>query len=713
MQGPDYIFAFQNADFKFWRKNAGGVTITSQPYFLQFAPGGWDGLEVKNVRNKRYWGIDRSVTIPLSYVQDGAAILKYIFLNKGAEEPLYLTVLEQQLDYQAGVGYGYWYRQRYRAEVDLTTYSHEGASIKVTLLEDGLPKYLKANENTVYELPLDVADAILVKMDGIKLRQKLNYTDGTGFDVELNVHGTNFLGPSVYLDKEGDSVGVVINSESLENVTGASFEDKVIKLNSIINNANDYAIDAVITGTIEFTCTGMTSSPAYAVKFRFLRSLQVVANQNDYQIISTAPMVVGQTYTQQFTITVPLQPGERLLREGIFFGGPGSNAKIAFTENSKYSITFVSRYKTTYVKAFRAQYLFSKLIDKVTEGKYTAATSAYFEKYSNVVFTCGNALRGFSDAILKWSWSDFFQFWDSFDSVGINVVGNVVDFGAKGDLIDTVNIIDLVQPSNFKLAMATDMLYNELEIGYPELKNDIGVLNGNEEFNTKYLYSLGVMKKPAKMDKVSKIAAGCYPIEKIRVTTVNKDTTDYKNDNDVFPLYINNTPQESGGLPMFIYYNLDRSLNASATGLLEQDTVFNIPLTPHLNLKRNGPWLRSCTWLCDYKTLGYRSADKNNKLTFTDPVYGPIVEKADENVGGLGAQFVVPLLFHFTVPAPDDLIELLDVNPLRAYRFPFYGENYKGILMEVSTGMQSHKEQNYILLALPDNNFNKLEAYYG
>lgn len=716
-QGHDYIFSLQTKDFKFWKVVDGVVTVNAQPYFLEFSPAGWMDMVIKNVRNKRYWGIDRSISLPLSYVNDGAQILKYIFLNKGAEEPLYLSILEQQLEYTAGVGYGYWYRQRVRMEVDLTTYSHEGSSVKVTTLEDGLPKYLKANENTVYEFPMDVADAINIKMDGIKLHEKLNYSDGAGFDISLASFGTDFIGPAIFLNKEGESTGVVYDSEELIDVTGSSWADRTARLESIVHNANPYAITFTVPGKVEFRCTGMTSSPAYAFKCRFFKTNQPIGSQNDYQVISTSAMVVGQTYSASYNLSITLQPGERLLRENRFFGGSGSDAIIQFTDDSVFSVTFVSQYQTTYNKAFKAQYLFSRFIDKVTEGNYTAANADYFSIDSTstarqVAFICGNSLRGFSDAIFKWSWSDFFQFFDSFDSVGISNTGTVIDMARKQDLIDTANAVILPEPSSLKLSLATDFCYNELEVGYPELKNDIGVLNGNEEFNTKYLYSMGVTKKPGRMDKVSKIAAGCYPIEKVRVTTVNKDTTDFKNDNDIFALCINTELiPASGDIPA--HYTLDRSLNATATGLIEPDTVFNLPLSPHLNIKRNGPWLRSCLWLCDGKTLAYKSVDKNNKVTFTDPVYGPIVEKADENIGGLGDQFFVPLIFDITIPPPNDIVSLLDATPLQVYQFPFYGTDYTGILLDVSTGMASHKEQEWQLLALPDNEFWKLEKYFG
>jgi len=99
-QGSSYLFAIQDKDFRFWKLDNGVIKCTAAPYFLEFSPAGWQEISVQNIRNKKYWGIDRSVTIPLSYVNDGATILKHIFLTKGLEEPVYLSILEQQLFYQ-------------------------------------------------------------------------------------------------------------------------------------------------------------------------------------------------------------------------------------------------------------------------------------------------------------------------------------------------------------------------------------------------------------------------------------------------------------------------------------------------------------------------------------------------------------------------------------------------------------------------------------
>lgn len=720
-QGSDYIFALQTKDHRFWKVVDRNVTVNAQPYFLEFAPAGWMDIAVQNIRNKKYWGIDRSVTIPLTYVQDGSQMLKYIFLNKGIEESVYLVILEQQLDYEAGVGYTYWYKQRFRGEIDLSTYNHDGSSVKVSTLEDGLPKYLKANENTVIEIPMDVADAINVKMDGIKLHNSVEnvITDGASAD-------------PIY-DFGNHLIDLQITKEDAPYVSGKQEVErtKVSNNNTLIQATGNWFSKPSVQSTIEIeydfpvTITyhpppGINPAGRYRIAVRKINTGGVGTNPLVLLDIP-ANQITGSTRRLTGSGSFVADADDELYLFAYFdVEGATGDAQIQTTypatDNSFFNYKYKTRSATTYIKAFRPQYLFTKFIDFVTEGTYTADTADYFDRFlgnGDVVFTCGNALRGFDDAVLKWSWNDFFQFWDCFSSVGIYEKSGVVYFSDRVDMNDETDIIDLAEPSKLIVSPATDFLFNELEIGYPEIKNDLGVLNGNEAFNMRYLFSMGMTKRPAKMEKISKIAADPYVIEQVRITTLNKDTTDYKADNDVFALHLANPIMPSIVPGVGEVWELDRSLNATATGLIEPDTVFNIGLSPKLNFKRNGPWIRSSTWLMDTRTLKYQSSDKNNKLEFTDPTYGAIVEKGDENIGGLGDQFFVPVVLNITVPSPLDLISLLDSNPLQVIRFPFYGDYYTCIMLESRTSLSTNKEQQWALLPLPSTNLKKLEDYYG
>lgn len=786
MQGYDYIFALLDKNNNFYQPdNSGMITLTSNPYFLKFSPDGWEDIAVQNIRNKKYWGIDRSVTVPLAYVNDGALILKDIYYKKGIEENVYLVICKQELDYTPGVSYGYWYKQIYKGEVDLSTFNHSGSKVTCTSLEDGLLKYLKANESTVYELPINVSDAINVKLDGINLHNIVNYGIPGIFDAGGGIVGfENFSAfEMIYLNQEGDGSGLTYVSSNIEQIgntnTDAAYtisSDNFIIRNDSISQSFTFNISGLLKLSNVINNDTITGRSIASIYF-------MVSGGSRFYILQDALLNTGENYTYNFSFDITLNPGQSLFALRFFKADDDQNSgmSVVYDESSFAKITAITRFITTYIKAFRPQYIFTQLINRVTEGNYSAETASYFETWKDVVFTCGNAIRGLSDSVLKISLSDFFQFWDCRDAVGLSEKQLKVNFDSKENLIDKINFIDLGTVANLKVTVAKDYLFNELEIGYPEIKNDVGVLNGNEEFNCKYLFSVGTTKSPAKLDKVSKTKASCYEIEKIRVTTLAKETTDYKADNDNFVLAILPTGDEqliltsteifevfdsgsdsilltslafgtglllgdrikingtgpytvkmlipgSGVMNVYLFETaplmgsstgildvyrvqpaeLDRTLNPGATGLIEPETVFNIPLSPKRNLLRNGAFIRSCMFRANTKILAYKSSDKNNKM-----VADGIVEKADVPISAMNAKFFEPDLFDFEVPAPNDLINLLDLNPLQVFQFSFDGNTFKGILVKVSIAPSTRKAQNYQLMSVPKNIITNMINYYG
>ena len=220
MQGADYIFCFQDKNYRFWQPDSDGkIVCTAQPYFIDFAPVEWEGIEITDVLNERYWGADRSVTSNFSNVFDAAQILKHIFYKLGNEEEVYFTILSQELEYLPGVSYGYWYRQIFRGEVDLSEFSHEGAKVNIRCLEEGLVKYLKSNENTVYEFPMNVPEAINVKMDGINLKN-IKWFGTADESANVSIAGvgpttkTRYY-PITYIHTQVDGTNVNLNAQTI------------------------------------------------------------------------------------------------------------------------------------------------------------------------------------------------------------------------------------------------------------------------------------------------------------------------------------------------------------------------------------------------------------------------------------------------------------------------------------------------------------------
>lgn len=726
MSGSDYIFCFQDKQNHFWKVDASGlVVLSNDPYFLDFAPDGWADIAIQNIRNKRLWGIDRSVTLPLAYVQDAANILKHIFYTLGIEETVYLIIAKQSLDYSPGVNYGYWYKQLYKGEIDFSTFVHDKAKITCTTLEDGLPKYLKSNETAIYEFPMDVSEAVNVELDGIITRQKENWIVSNG----------------ILLSNNGQHI---VNTQLVNIVQNVGFNSFNAARTTFNNNAELYATNQFFLSTdntngtttitlnynLGFTCSlaqGVTPNPLAG-------GVLLIRQFNEFGTVITANIISNyggasnmyQHHQLTGTFTFTALPNCRLFL-GMFFtlGGiiaQGSGAdQLVFWDydnaaNDLIEANYNFRSAPTFVKAFRPQYLFEKLVEKFTEGNYTAQIASFFTINQNIVFTCGNAIRSLKDSngsltvIMKISFKDFFDFWDCFDSVGISTNGNTINFDQKINLVDNTDIIDLGEPSNLKISVAKEYLFNEIEIGYPDLDNEIGSINGNDEFNQRFFFSLGSSKNSAKLDKITEISAAAFQIEAIRFQRLNKDSVDFKNDNKNYVLHIDSILQPFVQPAAFSWYKLDRLLNNNATGITSPETVFNIFLSPKRNLLRNGPFIHSSLFLYDNGVLVFKSSDKNDKL-----IADGIIENENVKIGNLGSRFFYPILIDLEVPPPENLLDLLDTNPLKIFRFPFYGDNYYGLMVKASIEPAKHSAQNYQLMLLPNGNtdISKLINYFG
>lgn len=708
MQGSQYIFCLQDKNFKFWSINAAGaVTLSGVPYFLDFAPDGWNEIAIQNVVNKTYKGIDRSVTIPLGYVQDGAKILKHIFYTYGLGTEVFLSISSQQINYIPNVSYGFWYKQIYRGLVDWTTYTHAGTKITCTTLEDGFPKHLKANDKTVYEIPINVPDAVYVKLDGINLRQKLNYVYVDGLGIQVGGQSNGVILPIVFTIQEGDSTGVLHQSETYAIVPINSNVFAAAQNNFVLYNAGTVPISFTVQGAFQIKCTQKTASQC-SVTFRMGVGNNGVSTQN-IALSNQVFLNLNQVFSYTVNTTVTIPAGQYL----FFFATStliGTSAAYEFQAGSKLDIKFTSRYQATYVRALRAQYVFSYLIKKLTNSEFKAAPSQFLLDNYTKVLTCGNAIRGLDDAVLKISFEMFFKFFDCVYSAAINTVGNVVDIGQEEVIADLINTIDLPAPAHktFKVTVAKDLLINQIKIGYPEIKNEVGVLNGNEEFNDAMLFSTEGTISTGVLDKISPIKTSSYEVEKIRITTFEKNTTDFKSDNDLFALHIESTVMPAIA-PAPAHYKLDRLLNTLVTeGLIESTSVFNLWFSPKRNFLRSGSNIRGRFYKSDTQVFFYRSADKNSKV-----LCDGVDEDANVSVGSLTPAIAIPINFDFDAPVFQSPISLLELNPLRAFRFLFNGNYYVGLLNKISIESATNKTQNIQLRSAASNDLTELIKYTG
>lgn len=699
MQGKSHIYFLVDEMNRSLYADGDIVNVSAIPRPLVFTPDGWTKIEINNQRNTKYFALDRSFSVPLDFVEDGALILKDAYYKKGVEAKVYLVILKQKLQLTkdgAGniTGFGYYYDSFYRGEIDFSQFQHNGVKVTVNIMEGGIPKYIKASENTKFELDIEVPEARYVYMDGVKLMQKASYVLGNGAlpndlgraTISLTMLGNESISSinAVTEDrvKTGNSPGALWNANTWFLTTGNKSTDVTVTW-----DFNVYLELAAGVGGINPTniilqmCVVESSSSTNNIP------LQTLGVHDPILIYNHKHHFAGS-----FTTTIPAN------RRVILYmtSGPGSNADLTYytyDNDGKFSIEYTYTHRPTYIKVLPPEYVFKKLIEKVTDGLYQAESIVLAANH-NVSMTCGDAIRGIPGSKIKTSLSDFFTSYDVQFDLGLGDISGKVKLEQKASWIDYNNPIDLGEVKGLKIKPAGDYLYKSIKIGYPEQQYDD--VNGKQEFNNTSLFTTPITRVSKELNKMSAYRGDCYGIEFTRINLEGKTTTDDKSDNDVFLIHTEPTPTAGG--PGTDFYKLDRSLNATASGVLDPPTVFNLFLSPKRCLERCGRFIHSLFYKLDSGKLVFQTTEKNAELKTTSP---SVIEKADVTIGSLLPQLFGPNLLEFETPAPVDLIEALEASPIRSFAGTYLGVPIAGIPVKVSAASETNEEQDYTLLASP------------
>lgn len=706
MQGKDFIyFLFDENNNSYY---AYGDTVLKSGSLrpLEFTPDGWKKIQLQNIRNPTYFAIDRTFSVPLEYVKDGAQILKYIYANFGVEAKVYMAICEQRLFFDA-THYGYYYTLLYKGEIDLANYKHDGVKVTVNIMEGGLVKLIKAYENTKYEIPIDVPDAIDISADGVELKQSVSFIvlDPT------NTFNGNHSVPLTLISQETIDT---INTKSVDRVqlAGNNSTDQNNKL------ANDglwfyrASTNTPVSIKWDFNMTaqlapGISPNPAVQL-FLVVRNLRddgsIVKATVLNQFNGPTNAYKKNNFSGQTTIT-GIEPDSSLyLFMGINIIGSSGDRVVSFfydnTEPFEFDITDSTyRHRATTIKALRPFYVFQQLISKMTNGAYVPQSN-YLQSIQDVVLTCGDAIRGIDGAVIKTSLRDFFTSYNSDFGIGMGMIGNTLRIEEKAFWVQYTDIVDLGEVSKLKHTPATDLLINNIKIGTPN--QDYDDVNGKQEFNTTHEYSAPITRVAKELNLIKVYRSDCYGIEFTRLNLDGKSTTDNNSDNDVFQIHIEDTPRADG------LYHLDRSLNAGATGLLTPLTVFNLYLTPARGIRRNGNYIRSLFYKLDAKYLTFQTSDKNDAV-----VAGGITENADIQIASLDPALFSCNYLEFETKVPFDLFEILAVSPLKAFTGTWAGFTFIGIPNKISIQPGDNASQTFQLLASPSTDLTQLITIDG
>jgi hypothetical protein len=732
----DFLYFLSREDGRFCKEVNGAVSLTSAPAPLNHTPDGWLDTEIQRLRSTKYFAVERSFSTSLNFVEDGALIVKSFYYNRGIEDKLYLSIAEKRVYLTHGPGepllneqgqplldsddapilgegtaeYGYYYTLIYKGEIDFSTFEHDGPKVTLNVAEGGTVKLLKAYESTPFEIPF--TKYVLVKMDGIRLQQKATYivTDG---------------GASRNGVLDDHTIAMVFISQEAINSIGAIDQSRV-KVDSN-NTADLWNINSwfLLSGSLDTSLTitwDFKATPSLLPSFHkddgveMHLEFHVISDASTHPISEVIQVVgggsAGSFYDQpqhfQGVVTRTIPANSRCILY-MSISHLSSATRVNYdAETSSVTLDYTYVHPASYIKAMRPLDLFTAVAAKMG---ITSVSSALLKKYENVVVTSGDALRGFTTAVVKTSMQDFYAAYNTALSIAMGIINQQLVLEGKADFVDYANPIVMGECKNLKVSPALDYVFSTIKIGYPSQRYDEPNVNGREEFNTTHVYTTGVTRISKELNLVSPYRADCYGAEFIRINTEGKTTTDTIGDNDVFLLHIKSAPA-TGHDVIFTYYELDRALNPFATGLLQASSVFNLWLSPKQCLLRNGRFVRSCFYSMDNLQLRFQTTEKNASVVINKP--GAVVaEKGNILISSLGDRLFTPNLLTFENIWPYDVLELLKAGPKRAIEFSVNGQPFRGLPIKDNLKPGKDEAQTFQLLSAPSNTLTNLISYNG
>lgn len=769
MQNKSFIFWLFNKDKKavyydkIVREAVGIFKTNGEPAHLEYSPDGWKDSLVKYGRNIKYLGVFRDFTAPMNFKKDGAKIVKDAMWGKsGMEAILYLAISKLNRTV-----YPPKYEPWYVGELDFSKIDQKKSNVVLNVMEGGMSRYLKAFENTTYEIPVDAdPEAKSVLMDGLPFTNKIEYGVFDGQKID----GNTYMIAIGTVSQEGSTQGI-LNQDAQFAVSTAYPNDSWFMSNDskfiTVNITGQIKLDVKETGNIIIRIervNSLLSGPGAVVE-----TIDLFNESKN----------AGESVVIEVDQSITFEPNERLYLKALPNTSPSAAVWYEIKESSltvSYEVTFTP----SIIKALKPLRLFQKIVEKMTEGRFTARSN-FLDSMDDLLITSGSAIRNHegqaptaSGSVIKTSLDDFFKSM-KIRGAGIGIENDVLVLEDTKYFFQNDVVIELGEVSDFNPVVAEDLVFNTIKTGYAN--QDYDSVNGKDEPNVTQNYTTPHTRIVKELDLTSPYRADAYGIELLRINLDGKDTTDNSSDNDTFMLNVkkggayiyysgNVTFNEHGANMISIpeaflntltgetitltganagtytvtntsylftgqtvltldgvltdgteninitavsdtLYQLNRPAFSSLTGLLHPEKMFNVLLSPKTNLMNNADYIHSVLDFQDLNFIKFQSGDKNSEMSYT--LNGvTITEKADVQIGSLPKKLFKPYYFTFKVPTDFNFLKTVAAKPYSKLGFTYNGEKYYGYLVDGGVQPATRDVQQMKLLCAPETNLSQL-----
>lgn len=713
----EYKCYIVNKDFQSFYVQNGTVLLQGLPKELPDFPDGFQDIAINYERNNSYRGMFRSFSVPLGFVKDGKKILTHIFYNHGSEEKAYFIILKKALTYTEGTPdeFNFTYKSYYRGEFDFSTFVQEEDRVTINLLDGGMESEIKANENTQYEIDISSLETRKVKMDGVELKNNVQFliTDGVETLTDNYPYNKNHIVDLTEISRETSGIAGVKATE----------RTKVRNHNTDIKATQRWFFKATTAGnvTIEYdfnlTRTAIDQISAIGV---FVYSVIRKIDKNGVGsgpilFQTTKPWNLLGTNNIKGTVSIPVNADDELYLY-TFCNAEGATGddviNFNYSGEGLFKVNYTYRHPESIVDTITAYQLFEQLIKKISNGK-SGVSSTYLQSRTDLVITSGDLLRNIEGGKIKTNFSDFWQWLRSLLPVYFGVNNGNATIGLLEDVfvkpiaknLELSNFqtflrinqfIYIGDVRNLKVLLAKEFMSAKIKVGYPN--QTYQDTNGRTEFNSTQNWTTPLIRTSTENNMISPYRADSIGIEYVRINFDGKKSTDTSSDNDVFVL---NVKKDKTG----DYYELDRNENSLFSGVISPETMFNVALRPRQMLLNNDIVLHSGFDKMDDKSLKFQSADKNSAT-----IYNSVADSSDISISSLGNRLFLPYIFEFETYQPVALVEIMTEGNFRkmCIVFDWEGDRYYGYILKAGIQPVTREVQTFTLLAAPQNDMTKL-----
>lgn len=705
---------------------------------LEFSPRDWNDSSISVKKDfQEFFSNKREFSLPLGFVKEGRSLLADEFLKNGVSG-LGLVYIDR-LNAQTGQ-----YELMYQGNIDFSKADLTAEFIEINFLDNDIQSRKEAFENTEYELEftdeqsLQDFDAILPKIQMVENASYFIVNQGDGAAPNWSAWG--FL-PAMSLNENNVRLANVTFVEQARERKGSNNTDPTtyptwnnnrfaqvskqgleIEINlDITYSGQNYISSGDVCGfslsIYEIWYNASTETYSYTA-LPLINAIQEHGSgsfNNVHRVIKKS-LITNRDNSILYLVLNPVDDRR-----------PPENQQMSFTINEA---VLSLQYKDETNEGSRAVsktpfVIFRDLFRKITENPALEVKSDFLQSKSNILFTCGDAIRRLESAVLKTSFSRFWQSISSIWDLGFDIINGVPTIEEKSFFFnEEIQIADLGQVRSHRISAANELVFNDIRTGYE--KQDYDTELGRQEINNGQTWVSPISSGKKTLNIVSDYRADAYGVNQIRERAFynpnrNETETDDSTDDDIYIIYCELLPyfppteiiDNSSGSPVVTY--LRQGLYAVTleglvySGIEENKYFFNWMLSPKRNLINHSRFLAVCMYgeINQDKVLEMTRSDKwkNFNVTYKGESF---YEETPIQISSLQGAYFMP--FEVTIQAafPEYFYQNYIQNPTGYISFVVNEQEYRMFIKEIEFDIAENSDFEVTGLLCPNQNLTDL-----